>query len=57
VVSTLAQALTDTDAEDMESMNVQWKRLRPYIAEWFDPWYEELEETEADPYYHMNNRK
>jgi cytosine/adenosine deaminase-related metal-dependent hydrolase len=57
VVSTLAQSLTDTYAEDMEKMNVQWKRLRPYIAEWFDPWYAELEEIETDPYYRMNNRK
>jgi 5-methylthioadenosine/S-adenosylhomocysteine deaminase len=56
IAAKLAEAVSKSYAEDFEKMNTRWRRLRPYIAEWFQSWYGEMEDYGPRPFYHFNNR-
>ena len=56
LVDKLRASLPRDYAGELEQRNRELKALRPYIAEWFAGWYNEMEAFEGNPFYHFNNR-
>ncbi|MFW6207210.1 MAG: amidohydrolase family protein [Spirochaetota bacterium] len=56
LVAELRASLPCDYARELEQRNRELKALRPYIAEWFAGWYNEMEAFEGKPFYHMNDR-
>jgi 5-methylthioadenosine/S-adenosylhomocysteine deaminase len=56
VVRKLREAIPADYRQQFETRNRLMLQLRGAIAEHFQPWYEEIERWEKDPYYLMNSR-
>jgi len=56
LVEALKESLPAAYAEELERGNRELKALRPYIAQWFSGWYNEMESFEGEPFYHFNNK-
>jgi cytosine/adenosine deaminase-related metal-dependent hydrolase len=57
VAAKLRESLPADYSADFERRHTVLRKLRPYIAEWFAPWYDEMEGFEGEAFYHLNNRK
>jgi cytosine/adenosine deaminase-related metal-dependent hydrolase len=57
VVGKLREAIPPDYRLQFETRNRLMLRLREAIAGHFEPWYDEIERRERDPYYLMNNRQ
>lgn len=56
LVEFLRESMPKAYAEELERGNRELKALRPYIAQWFSGWYNEMESFEGSPFYHFNNK-
>lgn len=56
VIRKLRESIPPDYRRQFEERNRLMLRLRGAIAEHFQPWYEEIDGWEKDPYYLMNNR-
>ncbi|MCF7914909.1 MAG: amidohydrolase family protein [Spirochaetaceae bacterium] len=56
VVQALADSLLADYEADLEIRNKEFRVLRSHIADWFSGWYDQMDEFEGSPFYHLNNK-
>jgi hypothetical protein len=56
VIRKLRESIPSDYGQRFAEANRSMSALRKAIARQYDPWYEEIEEWQKQPYYFMNNR-
>jgi len=56
VISKLQESIPQGYVEDFREDRKVFEDLKKRVAQYFEPWYEEIESIEKAPYYFMNNK-